>query len=55
MLSERYVYSLLVDTSTVYESDREEFRYGGVETLREHEETETYGTMVNNPRRTIQG
>jgi hypothetical protein len=42
-----------MDALTVYESDREVFRDGGVETLREHGETETYGTMEDNPRRTV--
>jgi hypothetical protein len=51
-LSERYVYSLLADTSKVYESDREALRHDGVETLREHGETETCGTMEDNLRRT---
>ena len=50
MLSERYVYSLLVDTSTVYES----LGMAGSRHC-EHEETKTYGTMVNNPKRTVQG
>ena len=51
--SERCVRGFLTDTSTVYESDREAFRRGGVETLREHGETETYGTMEDNLRRTV--
>ena len=45
MLSKRYVYGLLTDTSTVYESDQDAFRNCGVEALREHGGTETYGTM----------
>ena len=53
MPSERYVCSLLTDTSTVYESDQEPFRHDGVETLRDHGDTETYGTMEDNPRRTV--
>ena len=53
MLPERYVYSLLTDTSTVYESDQHTFRNGGVEVLREHGDTETYGTMEDNPWRTV--
>jgi hypothetical protein len=53
MLSERYVYGLLMDTSTVYESDREAFRHGVIEALHEHGETETYGTMEDTPRRTV--
>ena len=37
----------------MYEDDQEAFRNGGVETLREHGETETYGTMEDNPRRVV--
>ena len=44
---------LLTDTSIVYEGNQEAFRHGEVETLREHGETETYGTMEDNPRRTV--
>ena len=51
--SERCVCGFLTDTSTVYEGDREAFRNRGVETLRGHGETETYGTMEDNPRRTV--
>ena len=40
-----------MDTSTVYESDRDALMHGGAETLRGHGETETYGAMENNPRR----
>ena len=50
MLSEKRLQS---SHSTVYESDREPFRSGGVETLREHGDTETYGTMEDSPRRTV--
>lgn len=55
MPSERYVHSLLVDISTVYEGEQEAFRHSGVEILREHRETETYGTMEGNPRRAVVG
>jgi hypothetical protein len=53
MLSERYIYSHLTDPSTVYESDQDAFKNGGVEALRGHGDTETYGTMEDNPRRTV--
>ena len=53
ILSEGYVYSLVVDTCTVLEGDQEVFEYGGVEALHERGETGTYGTMQDSPRGTV--
>ncbi|KAH0840182.1 hypothetical protein J3R83DRAFT_1176 [Lanmaoa asiatica] len=45
----------LEELAFLYEDDREVFRHGGVEILREHRETETYGTMEDNPRMIVRG
>ena len=39
-----YVYIILMDTLTVYEGEQEAFMHGA-ETLHEHGENQTYGTM----------
>lgn len=44
------VYSLLMDTRTVFEDDQEALRDSEAETLRERGETEMYGTMEDSPR-----
>ncbi|KAF8550484.1 MFS general substrate transporter [Imleria badia] len=43
----------LEELTFLYEGEHEIFRHGGVETLREHGETETYGTMQDSPRRAV--
>jgi len=43
----------LEELTFLYESDQEAFRHDGVETLREYGDTETYGTMEDNHRRTV--
>ena len=42
-----------MDTSTVYDGDQEAITHDGTEILRAHAETETYGTMEENPRRSV--
>jgi hypothetical protein len=43
----------LEELTFLYESDQDAFKNGGVEALRGHGDTETYGTMEDNPRRTV--
>ncbi|KAF8550485.1 hexose transporter [Imleria badia] len=42
----------LEELTFLFEDEQEVLRHGGVETLREHVETETYGTMKDGPRKT---
>ena len=42
-----------MDISIVYEGDQEAIMHDEAEILRTHEESETYGTMEENPRRTV--
>ncbi|KAF8556791.1 MFS general substrate transporter [Imleria badia] len=43
----------LEELTFLYEDERQAFRHGGVETLRQHGEAETYGTMEDSSTRTV--